>query len=328
MGEVREKTEDRQISIVSESTPYPDRVRRFGYAFVLADGVGGENRGEIAAGAAAGTVLRTYYSAENTGRSIQERMAYAFRKADQAVKKEGERYREEKMATTLTMLVVTPDGKKAVLANVGSDVIIKVGRAKTEQLTVTDSWVDEERRKGVLTAEEAVKHPRRNIITNWITASRSSGSRSFNRGIHYNLVDISPGDTLIMYSDGLTEEGVLSVNELVSLTRQARERSVQVKPRKMGAKERPERLVKSGQARMAVGEWIKGVLVSPAARAAYAATTLTTLTALSRGDLFTSAWLTTVLHGTLELVHWLVNRTTSKPPKPKTPQPLRAGGKK
>jgi serine/threonine protein phosphatase PrpC len=325
-GDVREKTEDRQVGVISQHHLFhPDRVRRLGYAFVLADGVGGENLGEYAAGAATRATLSDYYSNKNPGKTIQERMDHAFRRADQAVKEEGDRYRQRRMATTLTMLVVTPDGKKAVVANAGSDVIMKISDEGVKQLTVTDSWVDEQRRRGLLTAEEAASHSRRNIITNCITASRNPGeSESFKRGIHYNVVDINPGDTFLMCSDGLTEKGVLSIGELAQLTRQSKQRPEQIKSRKT----RPERPVRPGQARTATGKWIENALTSPVARAIYATTTFTTLTALTRGDIPMAIGLTASLHGIPEGIHWLVNRTAPEPPKVKTPQPARVGGKR
>jgi hypothetical protein len=99
------------------------------------------------------------------------------------------------MGTTLVAAVIL--GRKVYLANVGDSRAYMVNRAGIDQITVDHSWVEEQMQAGLLTAEQARRHPQRNLVT------RALGSRS---SVEVDLFEGLMGeqDTLILCSDGLT----------------------------------------------------------------------------------------------------------------------------
>lgn len=165
--------------------------------FLVADGMGGHDGGELASAA----VVHTFRQAweENTQplelSSLQEWLTQANRAVyDIAGGRAG---------TTLTLLtnVFHQDKDQLVVANVGDSRTYRY-RANDEafiQLTQDHSAVAEMVRLGQLTAEEAREHPARNVIT------RAVGS-SLRLLADVVLLEAEVGDRFLLCTDGLTGE--------------------------------------------------------------------------------------------------------------------------
>jgi serine/threonine protein phosphatase PrpC len=201
VGVVRDHNEDWAM-IEDPSDP---AMQRKGRLFIVADGMGGYQAGEIASQLAGETVLREYYadpSADPTAR---------LRNAVQAAN--GEVYRSAQGSTShagmgTTMVVTALIDNKAYIASVGDSRAYVVHQGVLSQITQDHSFVGEQIRAGILTKEQARVHPQRNVIT------RALGSQSTVQ-VDTFVGELLEGDVLVMCTDGLTghvpEDRILNV---------------------------------------------------------------------------------------------------------------------
>ena len=161
--------------------------------FVVADGMGGAQAGEVASKAAADAfdvdlpdgppeqVLRETILAAN--RTIHE-----LARADPS---------RAGMGTTLTAVIVDAVGEEVAIGHVGDSRAYRLRAGKLEQLTRDHSLVEEMRRKGQITDAQAEDHPQRSIIT------RALGPEP---EVEPDLqtVPAAAGDVFLICSDGLT----------------------------------------------------------------------------------------------------------------------------
>ena len=177
IGKVREVNED--------SYGYHGRL------FVLADGMGGHEAGEIASAIAVETVL-----AADLGDAPTTRLHQAILDANRAILAEVEKHPEHAgMGTTINVLYL--DITQAYITNVGDSRIYRLSGGRLKQLTADDSLVAQLVKNGSITEEEAKVHPRRNVL---IQALGMEGNLEF----EVTTVGIAPGDKFLLCSDGLT----------------------------------------------------------------------------------------------------------------------------
>jgi serine/threonine protein phosphatase PrpC len=191
VGRTRPHNED----YVSHFVPTdPQQQSAKGSLFLVADGMGGHQAGEVASRHAVEMVIQQYYS--DTEHDVGSSLVRAFRAANRAIYEQAQADPSRTgMGTTLVAAVIL--GRKVYLANVGDSRAYMVNRAGIDQITVDHSWVEEQMQAGLLTAEQARRHPQRNLVT------RALGSRS---SVEVDLFEGLMGeqDTLILCSDGLT----------------------------------------------------------------------------------------------------------------------------
>jgi PPM family protein phosphatase len=161
--------------------------------FVVADGMGGAQAGEVASKAAADAfdvdlpegapeqVLRETILAAN--RTIHE-----LARADPS---------RAGMGTTLTAAIVDAVGEEVAIGHVGDSRAYRLRGGKLEQLTRDHSLVEEMRRKGQITDAQAQDHPQRSIIT------RALGPEPEVEP-DVQTVPAVAGDVFLICSDGLT----------------------------------------------------------------------------------------------------------------------------
>jgi PPM family protein phosphatase len=161
--------------------------------FVVADGMGGAQAGEVASKAAAESfegelpqaaperVLRE--TIETANRAIHER---AQRDPDLAG-----------MGTTITAAILDPEAEEVAIGHVGDSRAYRLRGGKLERLTRDHSLVEEMRRKGQLTDAQAEDHPQRSIIT------RALGPEP-EVEVDLQTVPAQAGDVFLLCSDGLT----------------------------------------------------------------------------------------------------------------------------
>ena len=168
--------------------------------FVVADGMGGHQAGEIAsrlaiermqARVADGATMSDLVAAIGDANGDIFRAAIA--NSDQ-----------QGMGTTVTTLAVVSDphdGEVFALANVGDSRTYLIRHGKLRQLTIDHSYVQELVAEGHISRDEARHHPRRNIVT------RALGIESAVRVDSWTL-PIVRGDRYVLCSDGLVDEVV------------------------------------------------------------------------------------------------------------------------
>lgn len=166
--------------------------------FVVADGMGGHRGGEAASEIAVKKIIeRQRYS---TVQSFRDQ----FIEANTTVRSEAGRNADwEGMGTTLcgiTLISPGEDGKeKLAIANIGDSRIYLLSQGLFSQVTEDHSLVEEMRREGKITAQEAEIHPHRNIITRALGIDEEANVDCWELPIH-------KGDRFLLCSDGLTNE--------------------------------------------------------------------------------------------------------------------------
>ena len=159
--------------------------------YAVADGMGGAQAGEVASRIAAEAFD------ERTGEGTPEQQLA--RVATEANRRIFELAQEDSsrsgMGTTLTGLLV--DGDEVAIVHVGDSRAYLFRDGELRQLTRDHSLVEELRRQGRLTPEEAEEHPQRSIIT------RALGpERDVQLDVHTHRA--RSGDLYLICSDGLT----------------------------------------------------------------------------------------------------------------------------
>jgi protein phosphatase len=160
--------------------------------FVVADGMGGAQAGEVAS-----RVATDAFEAGNEAGQPPE--AYLRSVAESANRRihdlAGEDSSRSGMGTTLTAAFVSDE--EISLAHVGDSRAYLFRDGELRRLTSDHSLVEELRRQGRLTEEEAVEHPQRSIIT------RALGPEATVE-VDTMTYPARPGDVFLLCSDGLT----------------------------------------------------------------------------------------------------------------------------
>ncbi|MDR0921707.1 MAG: Stp1/IreP family PP2C-type Ser/Thr phosphatase [Lactobacillales bacterium] len=178
---------------------------------VLADGMGGHKAGDVASKMTVETIGATW---EETEFDIPEKVAQWFIQEIQEINEEVyEKGQQDEnylgMGTTIVAVAIFDDS--FTLAHVGDSRAYVVRGNRMLQLTEDHSLVNDLVKAGELSAEEAINHPRKNVLT------RTVGMPGLVE------VDVTnqhwlAGDYLLINSDGLTnmvsDEKILEILEL------------------------------------------------------------------------------------------------------------------
>jgi len=160
--------------------------------FVVADGMGGAQAGEVASRVAADAFAQGLPEGGTTEQRLATRVLEANSRIHRLSREDDER---AGMGTTLTAACL--DGEEIVVAHVGDSRAYLWRDGELTRLTRDHSLVDELVRRGKLTEEEAAEHPQRSIITRALGPEPDVevDTRTY-RG--------QAGDLLLLCSDGLT----------------------------------------------------------------------------------------------------------------------------
>ena len=173
-------------------TKLTERERAKGQLFVVADGVGGQQAGEVASRLAVEAILRQYYAARV---DAVESLRQALLAANQEVYAAAYEMGQEKMGTTAVCVVI--QGQELIVGHVGDSRAYLWRRDQLQQLTIDHSWVAEQIAAGALTADAVSSHPYRNLIT------RSLGNKPDVVPEIRSLGGLADGDRIMLCTDGL-----------------------------------------------------------------------------------------------------------------------------
>lgn len=174
--------------------------------FVLCDGMGGHEKGEVASATVCETLSRVILSAWHPGEVLSDELfLQALSAAYDALdaKDNGE---ERKMGTTLTFLCLHASG--VTVAHIGDSRIYQLRPASKNSparmvfRTQDHSLVNDLVKIGEITEEEAKHHPQKNVITRAMQPCQEHRAKA----AIAHLTDILPGDYFYMCSDGMLEE--------------------------------------------------------------------------------------------------------------------------
>jgi protein phosphatase len=161
--------------------------------FVVADGMGGAQAGEVASKAAAESFAGELPEGPPE-RMLEETIEGANRTIHELARKDPGL---AGMGTTTTAAIVDLDAEEVAIGHVGDSRAYRLRGGQLEQLTRDHSLVEEMRRKGQLTDAQAEDHPQRSIIT------RALGPEPEVQ-VDVQTVPALDGDVFLICSDGLT----------------------------------------------------------------------------------------------------------------------------
>lgn len=185
-GIVRDTNEDYVLSLKSD---------RF-YLLIVADGVGGSNGGEIASKAACVEIRKIIFDKFAEYKDMEELVRDALVSANKKVYLESINSQElSGMSTTITCCLIVKD--MIYLGHVGDSRAYIINEDGIKKITQDHSYVQELIDNGGITENEAMTHPKKNLIT------RSIGMEEY-VVVDTKTFEFGEKDILLMCTDGLT----------------------------------------------------------------------------------------------------------------------------
>ena len=191
-GRVRDHNEE---YVICREPISADEEESNGWLYIVADGVGGADAGEVASEYASQQTVAHYIATNgeaNPGKRLVNSMQAANTKLRQLV---ADRNQNKRMATTMVATAISD--KIAYVANVGDSRGYHWRSSSMRQVTKDQSLVAKLVEEGAITEAEAANHPHRNVILYSIGSEKTPQIDLFE-------VALDPGDMIFMCSDGLT----------------------------------------------------------------------------------------------------------------------------
>lgn len=183
VGKVRTTNEDSMIVDVERGL------------FVVLDGMGGANAGDVASQTARDAILE-FVAHRRSTMDPKSLLAQAIQSGSAAVFGAAQAHRERHGMGTTCVAALLVDGKRAVVGHVGDSRAYLLRSGRLQALTKDHTIVEELVERGLLSAEDAERHPYKNVL------SRNLGARPDAR-VDITEVALEPGDRLMLCSDGL-----------------------------------------------------------------------------------------------------------------------------
>ena len=167
---------------------------------VVCDGMGGAAGGKLASRIAVDTFMTEMQKVlrrDMTPEQLREASSYAVVLANRAIRDAAEASVDCRGMGTTLVSAVSYDGG-AVLSNVGDSRAYHITADGIQRVTKDHSLVESMVDRGDITAEEARRHPNRNLITRALGPDMSALSDEY-------ICPLEPGDFLLLCSDGLVD---------------------------------------------------------------------------------------------------------------------------
>lgn len=169
--------------------------------FVVCDGVGGSNYGEIASEVAANCFQKLLHQSKKTNK--ESKFTTLIHKSLVNFKDEIEKFVEENPSangTSTTLTLVSFGKNEAQIAWCGDSRIYQIRNGKIIYKSKDHSLVQEMIDQGILNEQEALNHPKKNVIT------RSLNQQTKPSDITTAQIKIKTGDWILQCTDGLLEQ--------------------------------------------------------------------------------------------------------------------------
>ena len=182
--------------------------------FIVADGMGGYNGGEIASKLAVESARRyiqsNFESAKNDKESLLNLVKNSSMYANMIVYEKAMKNEELKnMGTTLDICLIYEN--KAFISHIGDSRVYRIRKDFMRRLTKDHSYVQQLVDEGKITKEESVNHPKKNMLIKALGCTE------------YIEPDVTvkgfiKGDIMLMCSDGLTN--MIPENEILKILKE------------------------------------------------------------------------------------------------------------
>lgn len=185
--------------------------------FVVADGMGGHDGGDVASGIVVEEFGRLAGEEYDPGGGA-EVVAATLRECQRRIAEFGEqqvtggRHQWYAGTTAVAALLVTDeDGPQWLLANLGDSRVYRFTRDVLEQVSVDHSLVQELVESGRITEEDAAVHPERHVITRALGGPKAVEA-------DYFLLPLSSVERLVLCSDGIN--GMIDDDAIADILRE------------------------------------------------------------------------------------------------------------
>ena len=182
--------------------------------FIVADGMGGYNGGEIASklavDSARGYIQSNFESAKNDKESLLNLVKNSSMYANMIVYEKAMKNEELKnMGTTLDICLIYEN--KAFISHIGDSRVYRIRKDFMRRLTKDHSYVQQLVDEGKITKEESINHPKKNMLIKALGCTE------------YIEPDVTvkgfiKGDIMLMCSDGLTN--MIPENEILKILKE------------------------------------------------------------------------------------------------------------
>ncbi|MBR2590786.1 MAG: Stp1/IreP family PP2C-type Ser/Thr phosphatase [Clostridia bacterium] len=187
IGKVRQNNEDNLAFNELENAAY----------FIVCDGMGGVEGGEIASEIAVKTIseqIENAFSSKMKPAAIERMLISAVTAANYKIYEYAQNNDLQGMGTTAVTAVLKDD--TLIIAYDGDSRAYLID-GNIEQITTDHTYVNELYRLGEITHEEMQIDPRKNIITRALGVSEEIETETL-------MLDVAPGAKILLCSDGLT----------------------------------------------------------------------------------------------------------------------------
>jgi protein phosphatase len=210
---------ENQDAVFAHVPSDPRRFHQKGALFVVADGMGGRPAGAVASQLAVRTTVQHYYGSHVSDPS--QALSAAVDTAGNWLRYwSSQRADLRGMGTTLTAAVVL--GQHLHIAHVGDSRAYLLRGDSVWRLTQDQTWVAGAVQRGLLTPQEARRHPWRNVLEGYLGGEQCAP-------VSIRRFACQPSDALILCSDGISDwmagrelSGLLSHDSRKSVHRFAR----------------------------------------------------------------------------------------------------------
>jgi len=188
---------------------------------ILADGMGGYTGGEVASRLAcisAAEYIKQNFQNEKqyTKEELQELIKEAMQYSNRVVYEKSQEEQElEQMGTTVEICLIY--NNRAYIGHIGDSRIYRIRQGIMRKITLDHSYVQKLVKDGTITKEEAINHPKKNMLM------KALGCEEF---IEPDVMvkGFNPGDIILICSDGLTN--MIAEAEIHNIINQDRENAV------------------------------------------------------------------------------------------------------
>lgn len=194
IGHARENNEDKFDFYEPDEEPL---LAARGSVYLVCDGMGGHNAGQIASELAAKQFLHAYY---HLGGTAQEAARHAILQAHHYIAEMASKIPSRYgMGTTLTALILKQD--EGILAHVGDSRCYRLREGVFEQLSRDHTLVARLVEQGIIPPEQARYHPQRNVIRQAVGVADPAEPLEPD----IETFALQAGDLYLLCSDGLTD---------------------------------------------------------------------------------------------------------------------------
>jgi len=166
--------------------------------YVVCDGMGGLDSGEVASSRAVAAILSSFRSTAQSDATVSSRLLMSIYAGNRDVFETGRIPPLRGMGTTAVAAAI--DGNRILIANVGDSRAYLLDKGQSRQITIDHSYINELIRNGTLTAESAQSadvEAMQSIITRAIGITSEVEPDIF-------TVELHPGAAILLATDGLT----------------------------------------------------------------------------------------------------------------------------